>query len=164
MNSGILSQRLTVELDEPVCLFLIGMRVNRWWKPHRWLPVMRAMTRMMRELEESGGELGFLGSRAWIGNPTITVQYWKSFEALESYAVGANHRHRPAWRDFNRRVGSNGDVGIWHETYRVAPGTYECIYNNMPAFGLGGFGRLVPAVGPRESAANRISGDASRPA
>ena len=37
---------------------------------------------------------------------------------------------------FSRAVGSGGDVGIWHETYRVQPGNFECIYNNMPAFGL----------------------------
>ena len=49
----------------------------------------------------------------------------------------------PAWQAFNRAVGSNGDVGIWHETYVVRPGAYETVYNNMPPWGLGAAGRLV---------------------
>src|SRR5205807_10318883 len=68
-----------------------------------------------------------------------------------------NAFHLPAWREFNRRVGSNGDVGIWHETYSVPAGHYEAIYNNMPAFGLGRVLPRVPAIGLRESARSRIA-------
>ena len=63
----------------------------------------------------------------------------------------------PAWRAFNRNVRSNGDVGIWHETYVVRPGSYETIYNNMPPYGLGRVGRLVPATGNLELAGARRS-------
>ncbi len=35
-------------------------------------------------------------------------------------------------------------TGIWHETYLVRAGEYEAIYGNMPPFGLGRAGRLVP--------------------
>ncbi len=38
-------------------------------------------------------------------------------------------------------------MGIWHETYRVQPGNFECIYNNMQAFGLGKAMKLVPVQG-----------------
>ncbi|WP_374331662.1 monooxygenase family protein [Aestuariivirga sp.] len=34
---------------------------------------------------------------------------------------------------------------MWHETYVIAPGSYENVYVNMPAFGLGRAGRLVQA-------------------
>src|SRR5215207_561587 len=44
--------------------------------------------------------------------------------------------HFPAWRRFNRTVGTDGSVGIWHETYVVAAGHYKAIYNNMALFGL----------------------------
>jgi len=84
------------------------------------------------------------------------VQYWRSFEHLERYAKDATHAHRPAWAMFNRTVASNGDVGIWHETYRVRPGDFECVYNNMPAFGLAAAARSVAASGPRESARGRM--------
>ena len=56
---------------------------------------------------------------------------------------------------FNKRVGSNGDVGIWHETYLVPAGRYECVYNNMPPIGLGMATSLVPAAGRKATAAGR---------
>ena len=73
------------------------------------------------------------------------VQYWESFEKLEAYARNRNASHLPAWQQFNKNVGSNGDVGIWHETYLIEKGNYECIYNNMPRFGLGKVGEFVEA-------------------
>ena len=152
----IIAERMTAELDGEVIVFLIGMRINRGWKLHKWLPIARAMPRMLRELASSPNT-GFLGFHTWFGNPTITLQYWRSFDDLERYAKDATRLHRPAWAAFNRVVASNGDVGIWHETYRVRPGDFECIYNNMPTFGLARATRGVPAQGRRESAAGRMS-------
>ena len=151
----VLAERVTAEIDSEVCVFLIGMRVNRPWRIHRWLPVARAMRRMLVELEKLP-DSGFLGVEQWFGNPTLMVQYWRSFEALEAYAINRDLAHLPAWAEFNRRVGSNGDVGIWHETYRVRPGDFESVYNNMPAFGLAKATRLVPATGRRETAPGRM--------
>jgi hypothetical protein len=152
----IRAERLTAEADGEFVVFLIGMRVNRFWKLHKWLPVARAMGRMLRELE-GHPESGFLGVQQWAGNPTIMVQYWRSFELLERYAKDRDQAHLPAWAAFNRAVASNGDVGIWHETYRVRPGDYECVYNNMPVFGLAKAMRAVPARGLRESASGRMA-------
>lgn len=53
----------------------------------------------------------------------------------------------PAWTAFTRSVGNSGDVGTWHETYLVSPDACETIYHNMPRFGLGRVGKLVPATG-----------------
>ena len=64
---------------------------------------------------------------------------------------------------FSRAVGSGGDVGIWHERYRVQPGNFECIYNNMPAFGLGKAMKLVPVQGPLDTAAGRMNPKAKSP-
>jgi hypothetical protein len=85
------------------------------------------------------------------------VQYWRSFEELESYATDKSRAHLPAWAAFNAAIASNGDVGIWHETYRVRPGDYECVYNNMPLFGLARATRAVPATGRRELAPGRMA-------
>ena len=148
--------RYTAPGDTDVTVFLIGMRINRMWKIHRWLPVAMAMPRMLRELQ-ADPDSGLLGFQSWFGNPNIFVQYWRSFEHLERYAKDAARAHRPAWAMFNRTVASNGDVGIWHETYRVRPGDYECIYNNMPSFGLARATRQVPATGKRESAGGRMT-------
>ncbi len=85
------------------------------------------------------------------------MQYWRSFDALEAYARKHNAAHWPAWLQFNKRMAnSRGDVGIWHETYVVRAGEYECIYSGMPPFGLGQTGRLVPAAGRKDSARGRL--------
>jgi hypothetical protein len=153
---SVIADRLTARTDGEFVVFLIGMRINRLWKIHKWLPVARAMPRMLRELE-ADPESGFLGFESWVGNPTIALQYWRSFEHLERYARDSARQHRPAWAAFNRAVASNGDVGIWHETYRVRPGDFECIYNNMPPFGLARATTAVSARGHLDTAAARMS-------
>jgi Domain of unknown function (DUF4188) len=130
------NERLTSTSDEPVVVFLIGMRFNRWWKVWQWFRTASAMPRMLRELSQHP-ELGMLGSEAWFGRTTIMITYWKSMEHLFGYAKLRNAEHLPAWRAFNKHIGTNGDVGIWHETYVVQPGAHESVYVNMPAFGLG---------------------------
>jgi hypothetical protein len=75
---------------------------------------------------------------------------------LLEYAKNRDAQHLPAWRAFNKAVGDNGSVGIWHETYAAEPGTYEAFYENMPPFGLGKAGRLEPAIGGKRSAAGRL--------
>ena len=151
----IRAERVTAQIDGEVVVFLIGMRINRFWKVHKWWPVARAMTRMIRELE-ADADSGFCGVEQWSGNPSIMVQYWRSFEDLESYATDKAREHQPGWAAFNKAIASNGDVGIWHETYRIRPGDYECVYNNMPPFGLARATRTVPATGTREFAPSRM--------
>jgi Domain of unknown function (DUF4188) len=52
-------------------------------------------------------------------------------------------------------VGSDGDVGIWHESYLVPADSYDAIYNNMPPIGLGEATKLAPAAGRKATAAGR---------
>ncbi len=158
--SQILAERLTADAGGEFVVFVIGMRINKLWKVHKWLPVALAMGRMLRELEADRAS-GFLGVEAWGARSPVLVQYWRSFEQLDAYALDKARAHLPAWKSFNRAIGSNGDVGIWHETYRVRPGDYECVYNNMPLFGLAKATRAVPATGRRESAPGRLSVAAS---
>ncbi|HEX8169125.1 MAG TPA: DUF4188 domain-containing protein [Thermoanaerobaculia bacterium] len=155
----ILRQRLTAEIEGDFCVFIIGMRVNRLWKLHKWLPVAMAMGPMLKELF-ANPQLGFLGAQTPFSWPPVLIQYWRSFDALESYAKSREHTHLPAWAAFNRRVGQSGEVGIWHETYLVRAGEYETIYNNMPPYGLAKASRAVPATGAREGARGRIAGRA----
>ena len=154
--SGIIPERVTAQMDGDFVVFLIGMRINALWKVHKWLPVLLAMPRMLRELE-ADPESGLLASRAWIGlQAPVLVQYWESFDVLEAYARDAEGEHLPAWKAFSRRVGEGGDVGIWHETYLVSEGEYEAVYNNMPPTGLGDAGEVVPATGRSETASGRL--------
>ena len=84
------------------------------------------------------------------------LQYWRSFEQLEHFARDKDDPHLEAWRTFNRRVGTNGDVGIFHETYKVAADQYECIYANMPIMGLALAGSSVPVARRGEQASERM--------
>lgn len=156
-DGQIVEQRVAARVDaDETVVFLIGMRINRPWKVHKWLPVARAMGRMLTELN-AAGNLGLRHVESWFGRTSIMVQYWDSFEALEAYATARSLEHLPAWQAFNKAVASNGDVGIWHETYRVQAGDFECVYNNMPRFGLARAYQAVPATGAYARAASRLS-------
>ena len=149
-------ERLTATLDGDFVVFLIGMRINSPLKIHKWLPVARAMPRMIKELYRKP-ELGFLHAESWFSRTIVIVQYWRSMEQLLSYAKSRESEHLPAWQAFNKAVGTDGTVGIWHETYAASPGSYENVYVNMPPFGLGKAGTLQAASGGRQSAAGRLS-------
>ena len=109
------------------------MSSSRGRKPGSWVPVA---------ISEAHGD-------------RCSSSFWRSFEHLETYARSRDAAHWPAWVDFNKRVGSSGDVGIWHEAYLVPAGAYECVYNNMPPTGLGTVATLVPAAGRKATAASR---------
>ena len=85
------------------------------------------------------------------------VQYWKSFEHLESYAKDKASKHLPAWAEFNKKISSNGDVGIWHESYLLKNKNYECLYNNMPVFGLAKATNHIPVTEKIKSARDRLN-------
>jgi Domain of unknown function (DUF4188) len=152
----VINGRRTAGLDDDVVVFLIGMRINRWRRVRSWLPAFRAMPRMLRELG-ADPDLGLLRVQSfWAGRVIMAVQYWRSFEQLEAFARSKDHEHLPAWREFNRLVRDNGDVGIFHETYRVGPGTAETFYGNMPPFGLAAAVGVVPVEDRGQTAARRM--------
>lgn len=153
--------RVTAAIEGEFVVLLIGMRVNRLRNLRRTWRLFGAMSRMIRELSTEPA-LGYLGGESWLGNPTIMVQYWRSFEHLERYARDRDHAHRPAWTEYNRILRSGAEVGVWHEAYRVRPGDFETVYNNMPPFGLARATLAVAATGPRETAAGRLRSPASR--
>ena len=147
--------RQTAQLDGEFVVFLIGMRFNQPWRVSRWAPVVMAMPRMLRELSQQP-ELGYLHGESWFGRTSLMLQYWRSMDHLLAYAKARDAQHLPAWAAFNRRVGRDASVGIWHESYLVGPGRYENVYVNMPAFGLGAAGKRLPAVGPLATAQSRL--------
>ena len=155
MLNPIIAQRMTARMEGGFCVFLIGMRINRPLKIHKWFPVAQAMPRMLRELA-GHKEYGFLGGHFWLGRTIISLQYWRSQAHLIEYATNKNLQHSPAWTAFTRSVGDSGDVGIWHETYVIGPGAYETIYHNMPPFGLGKVGALLSATGHYQNARDRL--------
>jgi hypothetical protein len=135
-------------------VFLIGMTINKWWRPDLWLPTFLAMPPMLRELQRKPG-LGMLGFRLTLElrGPTL-IQYWSSLDELYAYASEKDAEHRPAWTKFNRSAGrAKGAVGVWHETFLVDRA--ESIYVGTPEMGLARFTERVAVT--RNSARERIS-------
>ena len=150
--------RFTTHIDGPFVVFLIGLRINRLLAVNKWLPTAKAMGPMLSELY-AHPELGFLGGFSSVYFPGVMVtQYWRSFDHLVDYAQSRNASHLPAWKAFNQNIGGDGTVGIWHETYQVAAGQYECVYANMPRFGLAQAGGThEPAAGHLHDARTRMA-------
>lgn len=145
----------TARLDGDFVLFLIGARFNHPWNLLRCGQVAFAFMQMMRELEASP-ESGYLGGESWVGRRTIAVQYWRSLEQLIAYARQPGGTHATAWQKFNQAIGRTKAVGIWHETYLIRAGSYECIFGNMPPFGLLAIGTISEPTGPMGSALLRL--------
>jgi hypothetical protein len=136
---GVLAGQTVADVppDGEQLLFLIGMRVNRWRRVRSWWPVAAAMPRMLRELAKDP-EVGLVSAEGyWSGRVFLVVQHWRSAEHLGRFARDPGMAHAPAWAEFNRAVAGTGDVGIFHETYRVPASGIESIYGNMPPLGLG---------------------------
>ena len=104
-------ERLTATLDGEFVVFLIGMRINSLWKVHQWLPITRAMPRMLAELA-AHPELGTARGDIWFVRTTILVQYWRTMDQLFDYATNRNAEHLPVWRQFNQSIAASGDVGV----------------------------------------------------
>lgn len=135
--------RMTHEHDGELVVFLIGMTINKPWRPDLWVPVFRAMPRMLRELSEAE-DSGLLGHRLMLeGRQPTLVQYWDSMDKLYAYAAERDAEHWPAWRAFNRKATRATDaVGIWHETYLTRYA--ETVYVNTPKLGLAKFTEVIP--------------------
>ncbi len=149
----IIDQRVSAAPEGDFVVFLVGMRF-RWRQVNRWWPHFQAMSRMVSELNHDP-ESGYLGGESWIGNPTIMVQYWRSFEHLRSYAHNPDRHHKQAWAAFNAALADGADLGVWHEAYQVRAGDYFTRYNRMPPFGLVRATRTIRTAGGSDLRANR---------
>ena len=149
----VIRRRVTAKIEGDFVVFLIGARVNSPWKLGKLAWFLPLMGKMIKELQ-ARPDSGFLGVEPM--GLTSMVQYWRSLDQLMAYARARESVHFPAWVEFNKRIGSSGDIGIWHETYCVRAGEYECIYNNMPAYGLARVTELQDASGSMHTARGRL--------
>jgi hypothetical protein len=150
---AVIRRRVSATIEGDFVVFLIGARINSPWKFAQIAWFLPLMGRMIRELQ-ARPESGFLGVEPM--GLTSMVQYWRSLDQLMTYARAKDNEHFPAWVEFNKRIGSNGDIGIWHETYCIRAGEYECVYNNMPPYGLAKASEMRDAVGRHQTARGRL--------
>ncbi|MGW2486625.1 DUF4188 domain-containing protein [Streptomyces sp. NPDC001606] len=153
--------RTTADAKGEIVVMLIGMRINRFWAVHLWLPVFFGMLRMLRELEKDPAR-GLLTRVLLTASPRTyyVVQYWESKDKLYAYATAPDAFHHKAWATLNRKERNGklrGQVGIWHETYVVPEGSYESIYADMPAFGLAAAHGQVPLAARGRYAKDRFA-------
>lgn len=156
INTGRMTHQYAIGKDGELVVFLIGMTINSWWRPDRWLPVFTAMPRMLRELSQDK-ESGLLGYRLVVDprGPWL-VQYWSSLDKLYDYASKPDAEHRPAWAAYNRSaLKAAGAVGVWHETFHVSQA--ESIYVSTPLQGLAKATAIKPVTHRLNSARERIT-------
>jgi len=109
-------QRTTGVIDGEFVVFLIGLHVNKVWRPDRWMSAVLAGRAMDKELRADPAT-GLLDSRLVLtGRGPMFIQIWRDFAALERYAQAPDGLHQAAWKKFYKQVGRSGEVGVWHET------------------------------------------------
>jgi hypothetical protein len=153
--------RMTHDYDGDLVVFLIGMSINKAWRPDQWLPVFRAMPPMLAELSRDK-DSGMVGYRLVfdLRGPWL-VQYWTSLDKLYAYAADRKANHRPAWTAFNQRARkAAGAVGIWHETFEVSRA--ESVYVSTPLQGLAKATGIKSVTGRLHSARDRINTSSAR--
>ncbi|WP_181701907.1 monooxygenase family protein [Chthonobacter albigriseus] len=149
------SDRVRAHVQGDFVVFIIGLRINRPWRVTSYLRPMLAMRSMLDELQQIGPDSGLLHVER-VGFLTF-IQYWRSFDHLESYARDSTRKHRPAWTAFNLQMKRrSGDVGLFHETYLVQGGKYEAVYRGMPPTGLAVAGEQALVNDAADSARQRI--------
>src|SRR4051794_29307326 len=145
--------RWTAELDGDFAVFLIGAVVHDPAVASEAAGLLYAMVEMLDELEAdpSQGLLGY--TRHGEGGNGVIVQYWRSFDALESYARNPGARHAPVWRAWNRLGAEDrGAAGVWHETFQGDAGNYETGYQKLPLLGLPNARRPITLTRGQDSA------------
>ncbi|KAK9817187.1 hypothetical protein WJX72_010803 [[Myrmecia] bisecta] len=150
--------RREAHIEGDFIVFVIGVQVNNWLAVSQYLPVFKAFPQMVAELV-ADPDSGLLCHEGYLGNPTTSIQYWRSFEHLERYARDPKRKHQPAWGAYNRALRKAVDkraMAIFHETYQVKAGCYETMYQgDMEPFGLGAASELREVTAHRSRAALR---------
>lgn len=138
--------RHTANYPEEFVVVLIGFRINKLSKVKEWLPVLRGAKSMTKNALKLPGKPLLNSETVWsLDDPRVffMVQHWRSFEDLTTWANDKSLDHKPAMKAFFKRTGYNGNVGIWHEVYKVSAGQFEAIYANMPRMSMAAAGEYV---------------------
>jgi hypothetical protein len=152
--------KVVVDNTEPVVVFLLGIRINRWRGIRHWLPLVLTIPSMLRELA-SAPEGGLLGYRVLLGpgpRQAMLVQYWRRAEDLHSFARDGAGPHRAAQHRYWWHYGSSASVGVWHEMLIAAEGAHHAMYGNMPPMGLGALRPVRDAQWWARPQPDRVSG------
>jgi hypothetical protein len=141
------------DVDE-LCLVRLGFQAHRL---SAW-PYLRRVSRAVRQGAEDArrADVGLLHSErfAFGWNHVGLLQYWRSFDALESWS--RRPPHSDWWREVVDRGRSRDDFGLYHEVYLIPRGNLETIYLNCRPLGLATFGISGEPVGTRTTSRHRL--------
>ena len=150
-------RRIVAELPEGVdeiCLVRFGIVAARWSA----VPATRRFAREVAQASQVAIETraGLLGSeRVSFGWKHVGfLQYWASFEALDTWSHTSPHA--TWWKLAVERMRVKGDIGVYHEAYVVARSNVESIYLDCTGVGLSAFGVTSEPVGPKTTARDRL--------
>jgi hypothetical protein len=134
--TDVIPARMTHDYDGDLVVFLIGMRINRPWRPDLWLPVFSAMPAMLAELSKDK-DSGLLGYRLTLGaGGPLLVQYWNSHESsttMQATATRPIAQHGPrstAERGRFRVRSGSGTRPMWSSG--PSPSTHTCLFRAWP--------------------------------
>jgi len=150
--------RYTANYPDDFIVVFIGFRINKVAKVREWLPVMRAAKSMTKNALQLPGKPLLNSQTVWsLDDPRVIflIQHWRSFEDLIAWANDKKLDHKPAMKAFFKRTGYNGNVGIWHEVYKVSAGQFETIYANMPEMSMAAAG-VYTSLKASSKAADRM--------
>jgi len=127
----VMPGRYTAQTDQPFVVFLIGMRINRFFAFRKWIPTALAMGPMLRTLFQHP-EKGFLGGELifyWRG--VGLIQYWRTpictpgsvSTRLSAQMAALASGTKPTWssQDAMRRYMAICPSLAWH----LPPGMYQ---------------------------------------
>lgn len=139
--------RFTANYPDEFVVLLIGLRINKIHRVQEWAPVMRAAMSMTKQALKLPDTPLLHSNTVWsVTDPRVFffIQHWRSFDELMAWANNKELQHKPAQKAFFKRTAYNGNVGIWHEAYKVSSGQFEAIYANMPEWSLAAAGEYRP--------------------
>ena len=147
----IIHPAYSARCDGDFVVFMIGIRpngANPFTKT--FTEVANAFRSMVAELEAEP-KWGYMGGDVYVGanqrkSTIMTVQYWRSYEALQKWTHTRMGIHVKTMMDYMKIDRFEGVNGIWHETYKVRDGEYEAIYAHMPPIGLALASQAFPEI------------------
>jgi Domain of unknown function (DUF4188) len=135
--------RATANYADDFVVLFIGIRVNYWRRFREWWPVFSSAFAMTKEALALPNTPLLNSNTVWSQSDRrlfFFVQHWRSFDELMEWANDGDLQHNPARKAFFKRTAYNGNVGVWHEAYKVQAGQFEAIYANMPRMSLASVG------------------------
>lgn len=158
LNRKIHPGRITAVREDDIVVFLLGARPSSPWRdPVNSARVFVSIMQMVRWLRRHP-EDGLLDTEfTWMHGGPALIQYWDTYDSLERFARNRDAPHLPAWGWYRKLLEGTGAIGVWHETYVLAANAWECIYVDMPLYGMPRATRHEPIGRGTESSRERVA-------